>query len=108
MVTLYTPFTAVFAAATGSGKTFFLKKFIEEQNELFFTPFKKVKWYYGIYQPLFEEMRGVEFYEGLPDENATSEPGTLLILDDLLPLMQSQKSLMEIFCVKSHHCQVSF
>lgn len=92
-----------------SGKSTFVTKLIKENV---YDPMpKRVLWCYGAVQPLFHELDGrVEFIEGLPTDlydRFSPENPTLLIIDDLLNEIVDSKLASKIFCVGSHHLQVT-
>src|SRR5437870_1527493 len=100
-----TPFTLTLCGSTSSGKTFWLKKYIE--NAIENKTFKKIVYHYSVWQPLFDDMSGVEFREGLPDNDSLAVPEGLCVLDDMLASLCKSKFLLELFTVKSHHLRVS-
>src|SRR4051812_26447400 len=78
------PFTAIVAGPSGSGKTVFTTKLIEHVSQMILPPPQKILWCYGVYQNFFNDMKNVEFHDGLPDINSFDDKErTLLILDDL-------------------------
>ena len=63
---------------TGSGKSCWVFKFLRNLPYMFGdTPTKKVMYCYGIYQPLFDEIKrvipAIVFHEGLPDREEMME-----------------------------------
>src|SRR5437899_11417681 len=100
------PFTALVAGPTGSGKTVFTAKLIEKASVMIDPPPLKILWCYGVYQKSFQDMRNVEFHEGIPDINLfDGSQRTLLILDDLMQLADDSVSLL--FTRDSHHRNLS-
>ena len=100
------PFTALVAGPTGSGKTVFTAKLIEKASIMIDPPPLKILWCYGVYQKSFQDMRNVEFHEGIPDINLfDGSQRTLLILDDLMQLADDSVSLL--FTRDSHHRNLS-
>ncbi|GFX29823.1 uncharacterized protein TNCV_4749521 [Trichonephila clavipes] len=68
------PFTLILAGPSGSGKSQFVKKLIENKM---IKPFpKNIIWCYGVYQALYEEMPNISFHE-----DATSKPYGYLLID---------------------------
>ena len=94
------PFTALVCGPTGCGKTSFVLKFIENASKVISPPPKHIVWCYGVYQQAFDEMRNVEFHEGLPESDML-RPDTLLIVDDLMH--EADKRIDKIFTKHSHH-----
>lgn len=105
---LITPFTAVIAGPTSCGKSYFVRDLIKYKREMFSTVPDKIVWFYGIYQPMYDEISGVNFIEGLPshyqDYLGTS---TLFIIDDLMSECGSDKRLTNLFSRGSHHLNIS-
>ena len=100
------PFTATIAGPTGSGKTVFTIRFINEAKNMITPPPEKIVYCYGEYQPSFIMMPGVVFNEGLPDiKDFDGKQRTLLIIDDLMT--ESGDSISNIFTKISHHRNVS-
>ncbi|GFY22117.1 uncharacterized protein TNCV_3297611 [Trichonephila clavipes] len=63
-------------------------------------------WCYGAYQALYREMRGIEFYEGLPpDINSLSN--ALIVIDDLMSELSGDSKLTKLFTKGSHHRNLS-
>ena len=101
---------------TGSGKSCWVFKFLRNLPYMFGdTPTKKVMYCYGIYQPLFDEIKRVipviVFHEGLPDKEEMMELSrdghALLILDDLMQEVSNSKDMLDLFCQYSHHMGIS-
>ena len=102
--------------STGSGKSYWVFKFLKNLPSMFAdTPTKKVMYCYGIYQPLFDEMKrvipGIMFHEGLPHKEEMQELSrhghALLILDDLMQEVSNSKDMLDLFCQYSHHMGIS-
>jgi len=100
------PFTAIIAGPSGSGKTVFTRKLIEHASRIIDPPPQRIVWCYGIYQTFFNEMKNVEFVEGVPDVNLfDGRQRTLLILDDLMH--ETDDRVSQIFTRVSHHKSLS-
>lgn len=98
------PFTMLVAGPTGSGKTHYVKKLVDHRM---IHPFPKtVLWCYGAYQTLYEEMQGIEFYEGIPT-NLNQYSDTLIIIDDLMSELGNDSKLTKLFTKGSHHRNIS-
>lgn len=108
------PSTMICAGQTGSGKSFFTKKLLENKNNVFAPlPPKHVILFYREWQKLYEEMRAGnlvnEFIKGMPDEKTLKKllsknmknSGTLVIFDDLMSDIGN--TLSNCFTVYSHH-----
>lgn len=63
-------------------------------------------WCYGVYQKFFDDVKNVEFCEGLPDiESFDGKQKTLLIIDDLMH--ETDERVSKIFTRVSHHRNLS-
>ena len=78
------------------------------------TPTDKILYCYGIYQPLFDQMKkdvpNLSFHHGLPDIEdieALSGGHALLILDDLMQEVVNSKTMQDLFCQYCHHMGIS-
>jgi hypothetical protein len=100
------PFTCIVAGPSGSGKTVFTTKLIENASTLLEPPPQRILWCYGVYQNFFNNIKNVEFHDGLPDlETFDGVQRTLLILDDLMH--ETDDRVSQIFTKISHHKNVS-
>lgn len=98
------PSTSLISGPTGSGKTFFVKKLIDNK---FLHPMPSTIIYcYGSYQPLFDTMKNVHFEEGLPS-NIGILKNTLIIIDDLMSELSNDVRLSKLFTKGSHHRNLS-
>ena len=100
------PFTCVVAGPTGSGKTYFVKEFITNLSQMVTPVPEEVVWCYGEWQPLYQDMPGVVFVEGLPNDMDTWPPKPrLLIIDDLM--CEADARVPKLFTKGSHHRDIS-
>jgi len=100
------PFTSLIAGPTGSGKTQFVFRLIENADKMIRPSPARILYCYGVYQPLFAKYPTVEFQEGLPDiSKFDGKEPTLLIIDDLMNETNSDVEL--IFTRLSHHRNLS-
>ena len=100
------PFTCIVAGPSGSGKTVFTTRLIENAKVLIEPAPDRILWCYGIYQTFFNDLKNVEFHEGLPNlDNFDGKQRTLLILDDLMH--ETDDRVSQIFTRVSHHKNVS-
>ena len=107
-----TPTSILVSGPSQSGKTFLVRRIIDNRNEMFQVPPTKVVYAYSAWQPVFDEMKGVEFHQGLPtqqDLDEWSNPGThlVLVLDDLMGEACSSESVMSIFTIQCHHKNIT-
>ena len=106
------PFTAIVSGPTKAGKTYWVKNLVLNAQEMIVPTPKKIYWCYGEWQPLYNELQGygVHFCQGLPDLQELKETPAqpkLLILDDLMQEMKTDKRLIQLFTKGSHHWNVS-
>ena len=69
------------------GKSYLVRRLLYYLNELFHPVPSRVIYCYGEYQKEFDELHGVDFIEGFPEdlnELTRGHEQTLLILDDLM------------------------
>ena len=65
---------------------------------------KHVLYCYGTWQSAFDDLRGVELHDGLPDKNQLKSD-QLLIIDDLMN--EVDQRVVDLFTKHSHHIGVS-
>lgn len=65
---LQSPFTIVISEATGTGKSFWVKKLIEIAQSISKPPPFKIVHFYREYQPFFGQMGQETFIHGLSEE----------------------------------------
>jgi hypothetical protein len=93
---------------TGSGKTSLVKAII--QHHVIEPVPKNILWLYAADQPLYKEMKGVKFHEGIPDDIEhcfSSKQNNLLIIDDLMTQCHSDERMTRLFSVGSSHNNLS-
>ena len=105
------PFTMCISGPTGCGKTFIVKKILQEQ---LVNPIpQRIIWVYRRWQPLYDEIRVLvhpapEFIQGIPvdlDKDEFLDPiiHNLIVLDDLMSVSSKDKRVTELFTEGSHH-----
>ena len=100
------PFTCVVAGPTGSGKSVFIDKLVRNASDMITPPPEKIIWCYGVWQHMYNEMRGVDFLEGLPDIKEIDRlKRHLIIIDDLMK--ETDARVTQLFTKYSHHSNVS-
>ena len=102
------PFTCLVSGPTGCGKTTLVKEII--QQKLIQPSPKTILWLYAADQPLYKGMKGVEFYQGIPDdieERFDPKKTNLLIIDDLMTQCHSDERMTRLFSVGSSHKNLS-
>ncbi len=110
------PFTCMSAGPTSSGKTVLVRRLLKHHKSIIY--FKgmsieklKVLWAYEQWQNLYkEEIPNVEmrYVEGLPsEEEILSDKPHIIIIDDLMSELGSDKKLTNLFTKGSHHNDIS-
>ena len=100
------PFTAIVAGPTGSGKTVFTTKLIENASRMIEPAPQREVWCYGVYQSFFTNLSNVEFHDVMPDLNMFDGlQRTLLVIDDLM--QETDDRVSQIFTRVSHHKNLS-
>jgi len=100
------PFTALVAGPTGSGKSTFVFKLIENASVAISPPPSRIVYCYGEYQPAFDAYPHVDFRRGLPNsDDFDGSTRVLLIVDDLMD--DADRSMADLFTRGSHHRNVS-
>ena len=95
------PFTCIVSGPTGSGKSVFTLKLIQDAQEIISPPPERILSFYGEYQNIFENYPGVEFHGGLPEVSSfDGKKRTLLVMDDLMP--STDDRVVDIFTKISH------
>ena len=104
------PFTAVLAGPTGSGKTEFIKRFLQHIHAVVTPNIQEIIFCYGEWQPAYQIMKtfplNITFVEGLPDSDGL-KPGVrkLIIIDDLMA--ETDERVTRLFTKGSHHKNIS-
>ena len=92
------------------GKSYLVRRLLAYLNELFHPVPSKVIYCYGEYQKEFDELHGVDFIEGFPqdlNEITQGHDQTLLILDDLMSECSTDQRVSDLFTRGSHHKGIS-
>ena len=104
------PFTAIVAGPTKAGKTVWTKNLVLNVQKIVHPVPEIVYWCYSEWQPMYAELQGINFVQGVPDlqelKSNTNKP-KLLILDDLMQEMKGDKKLTQLFTKGSHHWNMS-
>jgi len=104
------PFSCIVSGLSGSGKTSFVIRFLENLRHLCTEPkfAGGVVWCYGEKSAVPSDLpANIRIHEGVPEDfgSANSEPSRV-ILDDLLTDVYS-KQVCELFTRGSHHRNIS-
>lgn len=99
------PFSAIIAGPSGSGKSHFTIKFINNLKEMCDTEFDNIFWHYSEWQPSYN-LENVTFKEGIPNmgDFEGSKPN-LVIIDDLM--RESDGRVVDLFTKGCHHRNIS-
>ena len=107
------PFPAIVAGRTFCGKSQFVKRLLESGKDLIDGAPGNVIWYYGIYQPAYDDMLGmlistpnINFIEGVPsDLESMIDPSirNLVVIDDLMQELSNNQRITNLFTKGYHH-----
>ena len=108
------PTTVSITGTTSSGKTFFLRKLLQNADYMFSPKPDKVLYCYGVWQNLYADIErelGVEFHEGIPTEETVDSfvdgSHNIIILDDLMDLVVQSNHVQNLFVRGSHHKNIT-
>ncbi|GFX52721.1 uncharacterized protein TNCV_3980241 [Trichonephila clavipes] len=91
-------FTMVVAGPTQSGKLCFVRDLLNLKALMFNPSIDRVIWFYGINQPLYDNIENVEFVEGFPSNyKEYLSRNTLFITDDLMAECGNDPCLTQLF-----------
>ena len=111
------PFRILAAAASGCGKSFWCKRFLDNLSTLTETKFDKIIYVYHTHQPLYEEIKrehpNIIWIRGLEEDTletctANRSQLKLIVFDDLMPTISNSKDFAELATTLSHHMNVSY
>lgn len=107
MFKLKAPFTMMISGPTSCGKTRWLIKLIS--LKMCEPKPKKIFYFYGEYQPIFDSLKNVEFIKGLQIDiiDKINVQPSWIILDDLMSDAGNSKIISELFTRGSHHRNIS-
>ena len=103
------PWTMQVVGGSGSGKSMFIKRLLDNANVMMNPPPDRILYCYSEWQDMFGEMKNVEFYQGLSENLIKRENlhgHTVLVVDDLAD-EADEKLLEKIFTKYSHHRFIS-
>ena len=104
------PFPMLVTGPTGCGKTQWIKKLIRCADTVCMPPPKRIIYVYSIWQPVFNELKGVEFVKGLSEGFFGQFDGSIpcwIILDDVMDDAINSSSVANLFTKGSHHLNLS-
>ena len=100
------PFSMLVSRPSGSGKTTWVKKLLEGG----LAGVERIVWVYRHWQPLYEELKDVQFVRGIPDNVDSDEfldETDLIVFDDVMRDCAKDKRISALFTEGSHHKGVS-
>ena len=103
------PFTMLIAGPTGSGKTQWVKRLINQSEKICSPPPTRITYFYGEYQKAFDDLP-VNLVKGLPENLIEKIDGAnpeWIIIDDLMHETSNSKFVSELFTKGSHHRNIS-
>ena len=103
-VTVVSPFTAIVSGPTGCGKTAWVLRLIDNIREMIEPVSRRIWYYYGEYQPAFNNYVLVHFEEGLPqlsDGVFDASKRSLIVVDD--HMSDINQVVADTFPKISHH-----
>ena len=107
-IRLKSPFTAIIAGPTGSGKTRLLTSLISKASSVCYPPPQEIIYCYGVWQKAFDFVEGVTFHEGMINIKETIPKDGVnrwVIVDDLMDEINGQTD--DLYTKYSHHLNIS-
>ena len=97
------PFTCCVSGPTKSGKTEWVKKFVQNCHMLISPKPEKILWCFSEWQSgyaILNDIPGLQFIEGFPDVGElkkTSQQPKLIIFDDLMRECSKKPEIIDLF-----------
>ena len=113
IIPLNSPSTAIISGPTGSGKSTFIFKIIENISVMFSEKVHEICYFYTVWQSLFDSFQNenISFIKGLPNEEIIQQISdsnhNLLILDDMQMIALNSSFIANLFSRESHHRNLS-
>jgi len=109
------PLRMIIGGPSESGKTSFVKRFLQSMNEMVNPTPSKILYFYSMYQPAYDEMRAlhrdITFVQGLPPDDIETlldkKYNNLIILDDMMTEIADNPTIGNLFLRGSHHLNLS-
>jgi len=104
------PFGCMISGPSMSGKSFFILELLRRNKEYFLPPPDRIVYAYGSWQEAFSMVPNVEFVDGVESLKAItfdSKKNNLLVLDDLMEELSSDKNASTLFTRDMHHKNVT-
>ena len=111
-----TPTSVFVVGPSNSGKSFLVKRILDNNKEMFATPPSQIYFCYSVWQELYDKMKKdvpyIEFHKGLPSMDEIKNWGEknghmIVVLDELMIDAAVSSEMAHIMCVGSHHYNIS-
>ena len=118
LVPFESPTSIIVAAPSNCGKTYLVKKILENADDMFTVPPSEIIYCYGStwQRPIFDEMKqkisNITFHEGVPDQETLlthtfSNSHTICVLDDLMLEIANNPQAEKLFYAGVHHYNIT-
>ncbi len=112
---LHHPFSCVISGLSNSGKTYFVKRLMENGLNMILKKIENIVYIYNCWQPLYDELLklyDIKFVEGIPtslndDHLLPTNKANLLILDDMMSEASGNTQVQKVFTQFVHHRNLS-
>ena len=108
------PFPALIAGPMCCGKSQFLKRLLEAEEDITDGAPENIIWCYGMYQPAYDEMlktiANIMFVEGVPGDLETlinPSVRNLVVIDNLMYELSNDQRMTNFFTKDCHHRNLS-
>lgn len=106
------PLNGLVVGGSGAGKSFLMKRIVENRLVMFDTKFDEVIWHYCEWQSIYQELaekHNVKFVEGPPslDQFPAQMGPKLVIVDDFMDQIKSNPEFLKLAIKGSHHRSLS-
>ena len=110
------PTSILIVGPSSSGKTELTKKLLLNKDGVFKSKVSKIMLCYNVWQNTYEDLKSkmpdIQFYKGLPNANDIEEWGAskqhkILVMDDLMMEAANNLEVVNLFCVGSHHMNIT-
>ena len=109
------PFRMIIGGPSESGKTSFVKRFLQHLSDMVNPVPTKILYFYSMTQPAYEEMSAfhhdISFIQGLPSSDIETlldkRYQNLIILDDMMTEIADNPTIGNLFLRGSHHLNLS-